>query len=180
MSASSFRFFTATVMIAAGLLAAGLSLSAQAMMKLQPSSGGGVGAMSAPVQKPGAAQGSGTSQGGATAKVGAVTARPRRAFTTLDEARAMAAKKPTYLFFSASWCPTCRSALKEIDARAKELEEVAILIVDYDRSAELKKRYGIVSQHSFVRIDPTGTVLAAWNGGGVDEILANASGDGTS
>jgi len=169
MSSSSIRFFAATALIAAGL-----GLSAQAMMKQQPGSAGGVGSMSAPAQKPGA------SQGGGAANAGAAATSPRQAFTTLDEARALAAKKPTYIFFSATWCPTCRAALKEIDARSKELEGVSILVADYDRTAELKKRYGISSQHSFVRIDPTGKALAAWNGGGVDEILASASTGGTS
>ena len=47
------------------------------------------------------------------------------------------------------------------------------MIVDYDKSAELKKKYGITVQDTFVQIGQMGDKLVIWNGGGVDGILKN-------
>jgi len=48
---------------------------------------------------------------------------------------------------------------------------VLVLVVDYDKAGELKKRYGVTYQHTWVRIDGAGRKLAVWNGGGLDELL---------
>jgi len=92
-------------------------------------------------------------------------------YTTLDDARALAAEVPTVLFFAADWCPTCRAAFRDLDANGAKLGNRKIVVVDYDTSAELKKRYGVTYQHTWVWIDATGKALATWNGGGVTEIL---------
>jgi thiol-disulfide isomerase/thioredoxin len=92
-------------------------------------------------------------------------------FSDLTTARLLAAQGPTVLFFQASWCPTCRAAMKELEAGAGRLGDVLVLVVDYDRAGELKKRYGVTYQHTWVRIDASGGKLAVWNGGGLDELL---------
>ena len=92
-------------------------------------------------------------------------------FTDLATARLLAAQGPTVLFFQASLCPTCRAAMQELEAGAGRLGNVLVLVVDYDRAGELKKRYGVSYQHTWVRIDAAGGKLALWNGGGVDELL---------
>ena len=48
-----------------------------------------------------------------------------------------------------------------------------VVVVDYDKSAELKAKYGITVQDTYVQIDSMGAKLAIWNGGGVDGILKN-------
>jgi len=94
-------------------------------------------------------------------------------FTTLGDAQALAAGGPVVLFFAADWCPTCIAALRDINANGGELGAITVVIVDYDKAGELKSRYGVTSQHTFVQIDSKGTRLAAWNGGGVQDIVKN-------
>lgn len=92
-------------------------------------------------------------------------------FTTLDDAKALAAERPTVLFFTADWCPTCKAALRDLDANGAKLGDRRIVLVDYDASAELKKLYKVTYQHTWVWIDAEGTALETWNGDGVDGIL---------
>ena len=92
-------------------------------------------------------------------------------FTSIEDAKALAAKGPTVLFFAADWCPTCQAAFKDLDANGSRLGDIKIVVVDYDTSAQLKKTYGVSYQHTWVEIDAKGAALTTWNGGGVDEIL---------
>ena len=92
-------------------------------------------------------------------------------FTDLSTARLLAAQSPTVLFFSASDCTTCAAAMRDLQAGSERLGGVVVLVVDYDRAGELKKRYGVTNEHTWVRIDAAGGKLAVWNGGGLDELL---------
>jgi len=92
-------------------------------------------------------------------------------FTDLSTARLLAAQGPTVLFFQASWCPTCRAAMRDLEAGAGRLGGVVVLVVDYDRAVDLKKRYGVSSQHTWVRIDASGRKLDTWSGGSLEELL---------
>lgn len=84
------------------------------------------------------------------------------------------------LFFYASWCPTCIPA----DANFKENiskipQDVTLIRVNYndpktdEEEKELAKKYGITYQHTFVQIDGLGKEVAKWNGGQINELLAN-------
>jgi thiol-disulfide isomerase/thioredoxin len=94
-------------------------------------------------------------------------------FTSLDDARALAQVGPTVLFFNADWCSVCRAEMSEIDARLSELGNFTVVVVDYDRNAKLRRKYGVTYQHTYVQIDGGGEELALWSGGGVDGILSN-------
>ena len=94
-------------------------------------------------------------------------------FTSLEDARKLAAAGPTVLYFHADWCPQCRVEMQEIDSRLNELGGISVVVVDYDRNAELKKMYGVTYQHTYVQIDGQGREISLWNGGGVDGILEN-------
>lgn len=96
---------------------------------------------------------------------------PLSDFTDMDNAMMQAEEKPTVLFFHASWCPSCKSARKDFEENLSRLEGVNLLVVDYDDSKELQKKYGVTYQHTFVQISPSGEALAKWNGGGTDELL---------
>jgi len=85
----------------------------------------------------------------------------------------LAARGPTVLFFAADWCPSCQADLKDLNANGSRLGATNIVVVDYDKSADLKKKYGITVQDTFVQIGAMGEKIAAWNGGGVDGILAH-------
>lgn len=69
------------------------------------------------------------------------------------------------LFFHAAWCPDCRVAdtqLQEIFSTG--LPTKSAYKVDYDSSADLKQRYGVVYQHTFVVIDGEGNATKTLQG----------------
>ena len=81
---------------------------------------------------------------------------------------------PTVLFFKAGWCPTCGIAQKDLDQNLSDLpSNVTIVTVDYDTYTDLKTKYGVTYQHTFVQIDTEANLVAIWNGGGVQEIAEN-------
>lgn len=96
------------------------------------------------------------------------------AYVSYDAAKLAFAKEgKVVLFFRASWCPTCRALDSDIRANLGKIpENVLILDVDYDRSADLKKRYGVTYQHTLVQVDASGDMIAKWSGSaGLSELL---------
>lgn len=88
-----------------------------------------------------------------------------------QEAYEAASTKKRVLFFHASWCPTCKVANEEFMKDAAQLpEDVVVFKVDYDTEMELKKKYGITYQHTFVLVDAEGEAVEKWNGGGVEMV----------
>lgn len=64
------------------------------------------------------------------------------------------------LFFHANWCPSCRGLENDINASLSAIpENTHILKLDYDTETELKKKYGVVRQHTLVVIDANGTEI---------------------
>lgn len=82
----------------------------------------------------------------------------------------------TILFFYAPWCPECRGFDKAITS-GEIPAGTQILKVDYDSSSELKKKYGVTIQTTFVRVDANGEKIKTWTGYGaeksIDLILEN-------
>ncbi len=75
----------------------------------------------------------------------------------------------TVLFFHATWCPSCNSADKNI--KATWVEDFLLLKTDYDSNLELRKKYWVTTQHTFVRINSAWEVVKKWSGGNsVDDI----------
>jgi thiol-disulfide isomerase/thioredoxin len=70
------------------------------------------------------------------------------------------------LFFHASWCPSCRGLNSDIEANMNAIPQgVTILKVDYDKETELKKKYGVTTQHTLVQVDKDGNMIKKWSGG---------------
>lgn len=87
------------------------------------------------------------------------------------EAYEAASSKKRVLFFHAAWCPTCKIANEAFMQNAASLpEDVVVFKVDYDTEMELKKKYGITYQHTFVLVDDEGEAVTKWNGGGVEMV----------
>jgi thiol-disulfide isomerase/thioredoxin len=64
------------------------------------------------------------------------------------------------LFFHASWCPSCKQSDNDLKALYNAgTPTFNTYRVDYDASLDLRKRYGVVQQHTFVLIDGKGTAL---------------------
>lgn len=80
----------------------------------------------------------------------------------------------TVLFFWAAWCPYCKTANEDFTANAAQIPTgVTVLKVNYDTEKELKTKYGVTYQHTFVQVDASGSQITKWNGGGVKELAAN-------
>lgn len=91
-------------------------------------------------------------------------------------AAATADDQKAVIFFHASWCPTCKAASEDFQENISQIpSNVTILKVDYDTETELKKKYSVVMQDTFVQVDGEGNVLATWNSGGegIKTLLAN-------
>jgi thiol-disulfide isomerase/thioredoxin len=80
------------------------------------------------------------------------------------EKLAMADTGDVVLFFRASWCPTCKSVDTDIKKNVSQIPKgVTILDVDYDTATDLKKKYGVTYQHTFVQVAADGTQIAKWS-----------------
>lgn len=79
---------------------------------------------------------------------------------------ASAGQNKTVLFFHAAWCPTCRTLDKDINNSLNDIPAgIQILKTNYDTEKDLKKKYGVTYQHTFVQVDPNGNLIKTWGGG---------------
>jgi len=97
--------------------------------------------------------------------------------TYADAKLAMAGSGDVVLFFKASWCPSCRAADTNIKSNLSAIPAgLHILEVDYDNSTEMKKKYGVTYQHTFVQVDKDGNLIKKWSGSAtLDAIVAQVS-----
>ena len=59
------------------------------------------------------------------------------------------------LFFHATWCPQCVSADGDIKASGVP-SGITIVKVDYDTNQDLRAKYGVTQQTTFVEVDSSG------------------------
>lgn len=91
-------------------------------------------------------------------------------FEEYEESKmSLADSRKVILFFNASWCATCSEFLEEIK-NVKIPDNVLILSIDYDKNTELRKKYKIAFQHTFVEVNKTGQEIYRWSGGGIDRL----------
>jgi len=74
----------------------------------------------------------------------------------------LGAHEDVVLFFHASWCPSCRSADSNIQETG--VDDFLLLKVDYDTHTDLRKKYGVTYQHTFVQVDANGDLIKKWSG----------------
>lgn len=80
--------------------------------------------------------------------------------------------KKIVLFFKASWCPSCRVLDTDIQNSLEDIpSDVTILEVDFDTNTELRKKYGVTTQHTLVEIDTAGNQVQKWSGGSTLETI---------
>lgn len=87
------------------------------------------------------------------------------AFTSEQDAWALAKSRTVIYFFAATWCPNCLATYKDLQANFASIPaNVDILFVDYDKAKDLKVKYGIAVQHTFVVVGPDGSARKTWAG----------------
>lgn len=97
-------------------------------------------------------------------------------YTEYDEAKLASSKGRDYLFFHAPWCPQCRAIESSINAGGNIPSGVTIFKVDYDTSQDLRKKYGVTQQTTFVSVDNQGNFIdkyVAYDNPSIDSVVEN-------
>ncbi|MBI2337568.1 thioredoxin family protein [Candidatus Daviesbacteria bacterium] len=82
--------------------------------------------------------------------------------------------RPVLFFAATLWCQTCTQLDKEIKERAGSLpSDVTILKVDYDNDREMKRTWGVTTQHTLIQLNSNGSEVNRWIGGNFDALLQN-------
>ena len=76
------------------------------------------------------------------------------------------------LFFKANWCPSCKSLDEDITKNISKISSnLTLLKVRYDDASgaskeelELKKKYGVTTQHTLVKVDKDGNLIKKTSG----------------
>jgi len=103
-------------------------------------------------------------EGDAMQKDEDVMAMSKGSYTDYSTAKlANAENGKVVLFFHAPWCPTCKEANTNFET-SQAPDGLTLLKVDYDSSRDLKKKYGVTYQHTFVQVDKDGNLIKKWNG----------------
>lgn len=67
-------------------------------------------------------------------------------------------------FFHASWCPICKSIDEEISSDTSAIPTgVTMIKTDFDSATDLRKKYGVTTQYTFVQVDDNGNETAQWS-----------------
>lgn len=74
----------------------------------------------------------------------------------------------TILFFHAPWCVECRGFDAQLTGEPIP-SGVQVLKVDYDTRQDLRQKYDVTIQTTFVRVDVNGEKQAKWVGYGKDK-----------
>ena len=81
------------------------------------------------------------------------------------------------LFFNAKWCPACRAINEALTSDPGKIPAKTTLVsVDYDQHTDLRQRYGVATQHTFVQIDTNGEKTRQWVSTSVDALLKELQG----
>ncbi|MDO5067219.1 MAG: thioredoxin domain-containing protein [Propionibacteriaceae bacterium] len=104
-------------------------------------------------------------------------ASPFVTYADYEAAKDRYADTTVVLFFNAKWCPACRAITEDLTADASRLpEKTTIVSVDYDEHTELRQRYGVTMQHTFVSIDDQGQQLRKWTSTSTDALVKELQG----
>lgn len=97
-----------------------------------------------------------------------------RDYSTATVAAEQKTGNKVVLFFHATWCPDCKAADAAFKATPSLIPAgITVLKTDYDSNAELKKKYGVTYQHTFVQIDNSGNKVTSWVSGDVALLTKN-------
>ena len=81
------------------------------------------------------------------------------------------------LFFNATWCPDCRAINEALTSDPGKIPAgTTVVSVDYDQHADLRQRYGVTMQHTFVQINSSGDKVRQWASTSTDGLLKELQG----
>lgn len=95
-------------------------------------------------------------------------------YTTYNENELKNASWNIVLFFHANWCPTCIATDKDIISKWVP-DNLTILKTDFDSETELKKKYEVTTQTTFVQVDNQGNMIKKWVWGRLNDIVEKVS-----
>ena len=76
-------------------------------------------------------------------------------------------------FFHAGWCPICQAIDKEINEDTSKIPAgVTIIKTDFDSSTELRQKYGVTTQYTFVQVDNNGNETDQWSASNLTKAIA--------
>lgn len=76
-------------------------------------------------------------------------------------------------FFRTNWCFACKIIAAEARANPTLIpENIAVIEVDFDTQAELRSKYDVTSQTTFVQVAADGTKLGQWHAQNFREAVA--------
>jgi thiol-disulfide isomerase/thioredoxin len=75
------------------------------------------------------------------------------------------------LFFNATWCPTCQETVKNLDSDGAPAG-LTVVSVDYDSNQDLRQKYGVTVQHTFVVVSEDGQKKKVFTGPVTGEKIA--------
>ena len=96
-------------------------------------------------------------------------------YTDYSSAKVASAKGTKLLFFHAPWCNQCRKIEADINSNGIP-NDVTVLKVDYDSNQELRQKYGVTLQTTFVKINDDGSLnkkFVAYNEPNFDSVKRN-------
>jgi len=80
-------------------------------------------------------------------------------------------------FFHASWCPICRSIDEDIQQNPSRIPtNVTLIKTDFDDETELRQKYGVTYQYTFVQVDNDGNLIKKWSATNLDKVLDGIEG----
>jgi len=75
------------------------------------------------------------------------------------------------LYFHADWCHLCQETDEALAATGVPAG-LTLVEVDYDTRTDLRQEYGVTVQHSFVKVDDSGSRVDVWTGTTTGEAIA--------
>jgi len=90
-----------------------------------------------------------------------VTSEQPGTYVTYSEAAVQNTAGTKLLFFHAPWCPQCRAMEASIENDGVP-SGVTVFKVDYDTHQDLRQKYGVTLQTTFVKIDDNGDKIASY------------------
>ena len=101
---------------------------------------------------------------------------PAKSYATLAEFNAdksvYDANKKIY-FFHAPWCPICKAIDTDIMSDTSQIPSGTTFIkTDFDSNIELRQKYGVTYQYTFVQVDNDGNEVKQWNTTTLDKAIS--------